>query len=91
MEQYKIENMDNKCINIGGKYYNRIHEKHINSYGNEGADNIAVNVKKYSRIFKIKFQKIQTIIHFWLEKSNLVKLQIWNYSLLSLLIMVIIF
>ena len=55
MEQYKIENMDNKCINIGGKYYNRIHEKHINSYGNEGADNIAVNVKKI-------FQNIQNQI-----------------------------
>lgn len=55
MEQYKIENMDNKCINIGGKYYNLIHEKHINSYGNEGADNIAVNVKKI-------FQNIQNQI-----------------------------
>lgn len=52
MEQYEFSAKNIKPITIDGKYYQRIHNKHINSYGKNGADNIAENVTKI-------FQKIQ--------------------------------
>lgn len=52
MEQYEFASEKVEAITIDGKYYQRIHSKHINSYGKNGADNIAENVEKI-------FQKIQ--------------------------------
>ena len=52
MEQYEFAEEKIEPIIVDGKYYQRIHNKHINSYGKSGADNIAENVIKI-------FQKIK--------------------------------
>ena len=48
MEQYEFADEKLEPVIIDGKYYQRIHKKHINSYGEKGADNIADNVIKIS-------------------------------------------
>lgn len=48
MEEYEIENKgfrkENACIKMG-HYYNKVHQKHIESYGEFGAENIRDNIK----------------------------------------------
>ncbi len=45
MEQYKIIANKNNSITINqGRYYNIVHSKHIDSYGNQGASNIRENI-----------------------------------------------
>lgn len=61
MEQYEFADEKLEPVIIDGKYYQRIHNKHINSYGKNGADNIADNVIKIFQ--KIKAQLSENINH----------------------------
>lgn len=61
MEQYEFADEKIESIIVDGKYYQRIHNKHINSYGKSGADNIAENVTKIFQ--KIKGQLSETTNH----------------------------
>ena len=53
MEQYEFADEKLEPVIIDGKYYQRIHNKHINSYGKNGADNIADNVIKIFQKIKV--------------------------------------
>ena len=44
MEQYKINNSSSTAIQFG-KFYNKVHAKHIEAYSETGANNIVTNVK----------------------------------------------
>lgn len=53
MEQYIIEHQSDFPSYTVGKYYHLIHNKHVDSYGKHGADNIVKNVcVMYSRLLK---------------------------------------
>ena len=53
MEQYIIEQQPGSHSYTIGKYYHLIHGKHIESYGQHGADNIVKNVcSMYSRLLQ---------------------------------------
>lgn len=43
-EQYKITNISSPTV-VQGKFFELIHNKHIDSYGKDGADNIVKNVR----------------------------------------------
>lgn len=52
MEQYKIGQSQLPPFTMG-KYYHKIHQKHIESYGQKGADNIVSNVSPiYSKLLQ---------------------------------------
>ena len=45
MEQYEYSNLINDRYSVKqGKYYNMVHQKHENTYGMQGADNIRDNI-----------------------------------------------
>ena len=44
MEQYKINNSSSAAIQFG-RFYNKVHAKHIEAYSETGANNIVTNVK----------------------------------------------
>ena len=52
MEKYKIVSNDTNSINVNfGRYFDLVHRKHIESYGEIGADNIVSNiVETYKQI-----------------------------------------
>lgn len=53
MEKYVIEpnNLNAKAVNCSGKYFKLVHKKHIDTYGEEGANNIVNNiVETYKQI-----------------------------------------
>ena len=45
MEQYNINRTDTIQPVIEGKYFTRIHQRHIEAYGETGANNIVQNVR----------------------------------------------
>ena len=52
MEKYKVVSNDTNSINVNfGRYFDLVHRKHIESYGEIGADNIVSNiVETYKQI-----------------------------------------
>lgn len=51
MDKYRIEKQDDEKSIVFGKFYNLVHNKHILSYGEVGANNIVTNVvDSYSNI-----------------------------------------
>lgn len=53
MEQYTIKRSDWTPSIIEGNFFHRIHDKHIELYGNKGANNIVDNVRAtYSKLMK---------------------------------------
>ena len=45
MEQYTVNRPSWVSSIVEGKYFNRVHQKHVESYGEKGADNIVQNVR----------------------------------------------
>ncbi|MBD5103564.1 MAG: Z1 domain-containing protein [Ruminococcaceae bacterium] len=45
MEQYTISNINDIPLIIEGEFFRKIHQKHIESYGEKGANNIVQNVR----------------------------------------------
>ena len=45
MEQYTVKRPSATSSVVEGKYFRRIHEKHVESYGEKGANNIVQNVR----------------------------------------------
>lgn len=53
MEQYTINRIQKTMTVREGEFFRRIHQKHINSYGEKGADNIVQNVRTtYHKLMK---------------------------------------
>ena len=53
MEQYTINRTEIATSIIEGKFFRRIHHKHIEAYGDKGAKNIVANVRStYSKLMK---------------------------------------
>ena len=53
MEQYTISRPKEALSIIEGKFFRKIHQKHIESYGEKGANNIVQNVRAtYSKLMK---------------------------------------
>ena len=62
MEQYQIDINSNKNENMNivyGKYYNKIHSKHIESYGDYGAANIRDNITNTFREALLQLDTLQ--------------------------------
>lgn len=45
MEQYTISRFNEVPSIVEGKFFRKIHQKHIKSYGEKGANNIVQNVR----------------------------------------------
>lgn len=53
MEQYTINRSESATSITEGKFFHRIHQKHIEAYGEKGAKNIVENVRStYSKLLK---------------------------------------
>lgn len=53
MEQYTINRTEGATSITEGKFFHRIHQKHIEAYGEKGAKNIVANVRStYSKLMK---------------------------------------
>ena len=53
MEQYTINRTESATSVTEGKFFRRIHHKHIEAYGDKGAKNIVANVRStYSKLMK---------------------------------------
>lgn len=53
MEQYSVNRSSSTLSIVEGKYFNLIHQKHIDSYGEFGANNIVQNVRAtYSKLME---------------------------------------
>lgn len=53
MEQYVISSPNEAPLIVEGKFFHMIHQKHIESYGEKGANNIVQNVRAtYSKLMK---------------------------------------
>ena len=53
MEQYTVNRLNVESSITEGKFFNHIHHKHIESYGETGAKNIVQNVRvTYSKLMK---------------------------------------
>ena len=53
MEQYTINRSDWSLPIVEGHFFHRIHQKHIESYGEKGAKNIVTNVRStYNKLMK---------------------------------------
>ena len=53
MEQYSVNRLSSTLSIVEGKYFNLIHQKHVDSYGEFGANNIVQNVRAtYSKLME---------------------------------------
>ena len=53
MEQYSVNRLSSTMSIVEGKYFNLIHQKHVDSYGEFGANNIVQNVRAtYSKLME---------------------------------------
>lgn len=53
MEQYTINRSNEAPSIVEGKFFRKIHQKHIESYGEKGANNIVQNVRAtYCKLMK---------------------------------------
>ena len=63
MEQYTVKRPSSTSSVVEGKYFRRIHEKHVGAYGEKGANNIVQNVR-------VTYQKLMHQITNNLENNH---------------------
>lgn len=63
MEQYSVTRLSSTSSIVEGKYFKLIHQKHIDSYGEFGANNIVQNVR-------VTYSKLMEQLHASLNKNH---------------------